>query len=75
MKNATMTIPIIFIGGRALIDTGAIGSLAQPSGNLTGFSIMSSELEPKQLDLLSELVPQARVIALLANPTSCMPSV
>jgi putative ABC transport system substrate-binding protein len=69
-KNATMTIPIIFFGGGALIDTGGIGSLAQPSGNLTGFSIMSAELEPKRLDLLSALVPQARVIALLVNPTN-----
>ena len=69
-KNATMTIPIIFFGGGALIDSGAIGNLAQPSGNVTGFSIMSAELEPKRLDLLSALVPQARVIALLANPTN-----
>jgi putative tryptophan/tyrosine transport system substrate-binding protein len=67
-KRATTTIPIVFIGGRDLIDTGVIGSLARPGGNLTGFSIMATELEPKRLDLLSELVPQSRVIALLANP-------
>ena len=69
-KNATMTIPIIFFGGGALIDSGAIGNLAQPGSNVTGFSIMSAEPEPKRLDLLSALVPQARVIALLANPTN-----
>ena len=43
-KNATMTIPIIFFGGGALIDSGAIGNLAQPSGNVTGFSVMFSRV-------------------------------
>jgi putative ABC transport system substrate-binding protein len=68
-KSATTTIPIIFLGGGDLIDTGLLGSFARPGGNVTGVSIMATELDPKRLDLLSELVPQARVIALLANPT------
>ena len=42
-------------------------ALARPGGNLTGFSIMLAELMPKRLELLSELVPQARVIAMLVN--------
>jgi len=45
-----------------------VASLARPGGNLTGFSNISSELNPKRLELLSELVPQAKVIALLVNP-------
>ena len=43
------------------IGAGLVASLARPGGNITGFSILSSE--PKRLELLSELVPQARVIA------------
>jgi putative ABC transport system substrate-binding protein len=47
-----------------------VASFARPGGNLTGFSILNVELTPKRLELLSELVPQARVIALLVNPNS-----
>jgi putative ABC transport system substrate-binding protein len=45
-----------------------VASLARPGGNLTGFSPFQIELMPKRLELLTELVPQARVIALLVNP-------
>jgi putative ABC transport system substrate-binding protein len=68
-KSATTTIPIVFVGGGDIIDTGLLSNLARPGGNLTGVSIMATELDPKRLDLLSELVPKARVVALLANPT------
>jgi putative ABC transport system substrate-binding protein len=69
-KSATSTIPIVFFGGGDLVGAGLIASLARPDGNLTGISIMGVELDPKRLDLLSELVPQAGVIALLVNPNS-----
>jgi putative ABC transport system substrate-binding protein len=69
LKSATSTIPIIFISGDAVAD-GLVASLARPGGNLTGLSIFTSELMPKRLELLSELVPQARVIALLVNPNN-----
>ena len=49
---------------------GLVASLARPGGNLTGVSIITVELMPKRLELLSELVPQARVIALLVNPNN-----
>src|ERR1700726_4518949 len=68
-KSATSTIPIVF----AVADPVAIGlvaALARPGGNLTGFSIMVTELMPKRLELLFELVPQAKVGALLGNPNS-----
>jgi putative ABC transport system substrate-binding protein len=47
-----------------------VASLARPGGNLTGVSVMTTELLPKRLELLSELIPQARVIALLVNPNN-----
>jgi putative ABC transport system substrate-binding protein len=47
-----------------------VARFARPGGNLTGFSILVAELTPKRLELLSELVPQARVIALLVNPNN-----
>jgi putative ABC transport system substrate-binding protein len=67
-KGATSTIPIVFFGGGDLVAAGLVASLARPGGNLTGFSIFGRELNPKRLDLVSEVVPQAGVIALLVNP-------
>ena len=69
-KNATSTIPIVFAGVSDPVGLGLVASLAQPGSNLTGFSNMSSELTAKRLELLSELVPQAKVIALLVNPNN-----
>jgi putative tryptophan/tyrosine transport system substrate-binding protein len=69
-KNATSTIPIVFFSGDDPVAAGLVASLARPGGNLTGFSIITVELMPKRLELLSELVPQARLIALLVNPNS-----
>ena len=67
-KNATTTIPIAAVVGGDPIADGLIASLARPGGNLTGVTFMMTELMPKLFELLSELVPQARVIALLVNP-------
>jgi putative ABC transport system substrate-binding protein len=58
-KSATSTIPIVFFSGDPVGD-GLVASLARPGGNLTGVSTMNVELMPKWLELLSELVPQAR---------------
>ena len=68
-KTATSTIPIVFAVGDP-IDLGLVASLARPGGNLTGVSTMTPELSPKRLELLSELVPQVGVIALLVNPNN-----
>jgi putative tryptophan/tyrosine transport system substrate-binding protein len=68
-KGATATIPIVFIAGDP-VGEGLVSSLARPNGNLTGVSIMTTELMPKRIELLSELVPQARVVALLVNPNT-----
>ena len=69
-KSATSTIPIVFRGGADPVADGLVASLAHPGGNLTGVSFAPNELTTKRLELLSELVPQARLIALLVNPNS-----
>jgi putative tryptophan/tyrosine transport system substrate-binding protein len=66
-KSATSTIPIVFFSGSDPADRGLVASLARPGGNVTGVTFMTGELMPKRLELLTELVPQARVIALLVN--------
>jgi putative ABC transport system substrate-binding protein len=67
-KNATSTIPILFHSVNDPVAIGLVASLARPGGNLTGVSMMLAELMPKLLELLLEVVPRARVIALLSNP-------
>jgi putative ABC transport system substrate-binding protein len=69
-KNATSTIPIVFINVGDPVGIGLVASLARPGGNLTGFSNIAGELTPKRLELLSELVPEASTIALLVNPNN-----
>jgi putative ABC transport system substrate-binding protein len=69
-KGATSTIPIVFIGVRDPVERGLVASFARPGGNLTGFTNFGGELTPKRLELLSELVPQPGVIALLVNPNN-----
>jgi len=69
-KSATSTIPIVFAFVADPVAAGLVASLARPGANVTGFSNISNELAPKRLELLSELVPQARAIALLVNPNN-----
>jgi putative tryptophan/tyrosine transport system substrate-binding protein len=68
-RGATSTIPIVFVDGDPIGD-GLVSSLARPNSNLTGVSILVVELNPKRLELLSELVPGAGTIALLVNPNN-----
>ena len=67
-KNATSTIPIVFTDVGDPVGFGLVASLARPGGNVTGFSALTVELDPKRVELLYELVPQVAVIALLVNP-------
>jgi len=67
-KSATSTIPIVFRGGADPVGDGLVASLARPRDNLTGVGFGGADLTAKRLELLSELVPRARVIALLVNP-------
>jgi putative tryptophan/tyrosine transport system substrate-binding protein len=69
-KNATSSIPIVFAGGVDPVAAGFVSSLARPGGNLTGVTFMTPELMTKRIELLSELVPGVKLIALLVNPTN-----
>ena len=69
-KEASQTIPIVFIVGGDPVETGLVASLSRPGGNVTGVSWLAVELMSKRLELISGLVPQARAIALLVNPHS-----
>jgi putative ABC transport system substrate-binding protein len=67
-KAATSTIPIVFTSGSDPVKTGFVDSLNRPGGNLTGVSLIISELEAKRMGLLRELIPKFGVIAVLINP-------
>jgi putative tryptophan/tyrosine transport system substrate-binding protein len=67
-KNATKTIPIIFLGVSDPVAAGLIDSLARPGGNLTGFSNIAAVLAGKRLELLKETIPKLSRVAVLWNP-------
>ena len=69
-KNATSTIPIVITTGADPVESGRVASLARPGGNLTGVTNLNVELWQKRVELIAELVPQARVIGLLQNPNN-----
>jgi putative ABC transport system substrate-binding protein len=68
-KATTMTIPIVLEMGGNPIELGLVASLSRPGGNVTGVTSLSLELAPKRLELLHELLPAVRVMALLVDLT------
>ena len=67
-KAATTTIPIVFSAGGDPVALGLVASLNRPGANVTGISALVSELSPKQLQLLRELIPNAPVFGVLVDP-------
>ena len=68
-KSTTTTIPIVFETGGNPVQLGLVTSLSRPGGNITGVTQSSVEVAPKRLELLHELLPAVRVMALLVDPT------
>jgi putative ABC transport system substrate-binding protein len=70
-KNATKTIPIVMLGtGSDPVEAGHVESLARPGGNVTGVTILNTELGGKRLELLKEAVPKVTRVAVLYDPAN-----
>jgi putative ABC transport system substrate-binding protein len=69
-KAATSIIPVIFAVGVDPVQIGLVSSLNRPGGNVTGATMLAVDLGSKRLELLREVVPNAKVVAALVNPTS-----
>jgi putative ABC transport system substrate-binding protein len=69
-KAATRTIPIVFGTGGDPIDLGLVGNLARPNGNLTGATLLATEVAAKRLEVMHELLPTVGTMAVLYNPSN-----
>jgi putative tryptophan/tyrosine transport system substrate-binding protein len=69
-KTATTTIPIVFLMGGDPVRLGLVASLNRPGGNLTGITTLNTEITPKRVEVLRELVPTTTMMAVLVNPTN-----
>ena len=67
-KEATSSIPIVFVFGVDPIKFGFVQSLSRPGGNITGMSLYTSELQAKRVELLDELVHRGAPIGMIVNP-------
>jgi putative tryptophan/tyrosine transport system substrate-binding protein len=68
MRQASSTVPVIFIAGSDPVVDGLVPSLAHPVGNLTGFYVFEPSFGAKLLELLKEIAPQVARVAILSNP-------
>jgi putative ABC transport system substrate-binding protein len=69
-KKATTTIPIVFSAVGDPVGTGVVSNLARPGGNVTGFSMLATELAAKRLEILEEIVPNLSPLAMFWNDTN-----
>jgi putative ABC transport system substrate-binding protein len=67
-KNATTTIPVVFTSGADPVATGLVASLSRPGGNISGMSLLAAEMATKRLELMRDLLPRVRAIAMITNP-------
>jgi putative tryptophan/tyrosine transport system substrate-binding protein len=74
-KQATSVIPIVFAAAGDPVGTGLVASLARPGGNVTGLSLLGTDLAAKRLELLREVVPGLRRLAIMANSAQRAPAV
>jgi putative ABC transport system substrate-binding protein len=70
LRQATKTIPIVIVSSSDPVGTGFIESLARPGGNITGMSLMASDLWPKRLELLKEIYPKLSRVAMFWNKSN-----
>jgi putative ABC transport system substrate-binding protein len=68
-KKATTIIPVVFTSGADPVASGLVTSLSRPGGNLTGVSLLAAEMATKRLELIRDLLPHARAVAMIINPT------
>ncbi len=69
-KNATSTIPVVFVTGADPVKMGLVTNVRRPGGNVTGITFFGEELGAKSLGLLRELVPRAKTVGLMVNPSN-----
>ena len=69
-KAATQSIPIVFLIGTDPVAAGIVPSLARPSGNITGYTILNAQVISKEFQLLRELVPAVHTFGMLVNPSN-----
>ena len=69
-KAATTVIPIVFVTGGDPVGVGLVDSLNRPSGNATGVYMLTVALEPKRLEVINELVPNAAILGVVVDPNS-----
>ena len=69
-KGATATIPIVFVIGDDPVENGLVASLNRPGGNVTGATLITSQLSPKRVEMMFELLPSVSAVGVLVNPNN-----